>query len=49
MKPQPALRREQLNDPDLGPILEEVETGQQSEWKNVSDRSPTYKRKEMQS
>jgi hypothetical protein len=44
-----AMRTEQLNDPDLGPNLEEVETGQQSEWKDVADRSPTYKSKEMQS
>jgi hypothetical protein len=26
-----------------------VETGQQSQWKDVFDRSPTYKSKEMQS
>jgi hypothetical protein len=26
-----------------------VETGKQSEWKDVADRSPTYKSKEMQS
>jgi hypothetical protein len=44
-----SLRTEQLNDPDLGHNLEEVEAGQQSEWKDVADRSPTYKNKEMQS
>jgi hypothetical protein len=26
-----------------------VETGQQSEWKDVADRSPAYNSKEMQS
>jgi hypothetical protein len=38
-----ALRREQLDDPDVGPILQEVETGQRPEWKDIADRSPTYK------
>jgi hypothetical protein len=38
-----ALRTEQLNDPDLGRILQEVETGQRPEWKDIADRSPTYK------
>jgi hypothetical protein len=38
-----ALRREQLNDKDIGPILEEVETGQLPEWKDIADCSPTYK------
>jgi hypothetical protein len=37
------LRTEQLNDPDIGPILQEVEMGQRLEWKDISDRSPTYK------
>jgi hypothetical protein len=37
------LRTEQLNDPDTGPILHEVETGQRPEWKYIADRSPTYK------
>jgi hypothetical protein len=37
------LRTEQLNDPDIGPILQEVETGQRPEWKDIADRSPTYK------
>jgi hypothetical protein len=46
---QADLRTEQLNDPDLGPSLEEMETGQQSEWNDVTDRSPTYKSKQMQS
>jgi hypothetical protein len=32
---------EQLNDPEVGPILQEVETGQQPEWKDIADRSPT--------
>jgi hypothetical protein len=38
-----ALRTEQLNNPDLGPILQEVETGQRSQWKDIADRSSTYK------
>jgi hypothetical protein len=38
-----ALRTEQLNDPDIVPILQEVETGQQPEWKDIADRSPSYK------
>jgi hypothetical protein len=33
------LRTEQLNDPDIGPILQEVETGQRPEWKDITDRS----------
>jgi hypothetical protein len=37
------LITEQLNDPNIGPILQEVETGQRPEWKNIADRSPTYK------
>jgi hypothetical protein len=37
------LRTEQLNDPDIGPILQEVETGEQPEWKDIADRSPKYK------
>jgi hypothetical protein len=38
-----ALKREQLDDPDVGPILQEVETGQCPEWKDIADHSPTYK------
>jgi hypothetical protein len=37
------LRTEQLNDPDIGPILREVETGKGPGWKDIADRSPTYK------
>jgi hypothetical protein len=37
------LRAEQLNDPDIGLILQEVETGQWPEGKEITDRSPTYK------
>jgi hypothetical protein len=37
------LRTEQLNDPDIGPILQEGETGQRPEWEDIADRSPTYK------
>jgi hypothetical protein len=38
-----ALGMEQLNDPDIGSILQEVETGQRLEWKDIADHSPTYK------
>jgi hypothetical protein len=38
-----ALRTEQLNDANIGPILQDVETGQRPEWKDSADRSPTYK------
>jgi hypothetical protein len=31
---------EQLNDQDIGPILEEIEIRQHPEWKDISDRSP---------
>jgi hypothetical protein len=37
------LSTEQLKDPDIGPILQEIETGQRPEWKDIADRSPTYK------
>jgi hypothetical protein len=39
----PVALRTQLNDQDTGPILEEVHTGQHPEWKDTTDRSPTYK------
>jgi hypothetical protein len=38
-----ALRMEQLSDPDIGPILQEVETGQKLKWKDIANRNPTYK------
>jgi hypothetical protein len=38
-----ALRTEQLNDPDIGPLLQEVETEQGPQWKDIADRSSTYK------
>jgi hypothetical protein len=38
-----ALRTEQPNDQNTGPILQKVETGQHPEWKDILDRSPTYK------
>jgi hypothetical protein len=40
---QTGLRREQLNDQGIGPILEEVESGQCPEWKDIADSSPIYK------
>jgi hypothetical protein len=38
------LRREQLADDDLGMLLHEVEAGQRPEWRDISERSPVYKR-----
>jgi hypothetical protein len=38
-----SLRREQLDDDELGPLLQEVEAGQRPEWKDIADHSPTYK------
>jgi hypothetical protein len=35
------LRREQLNNENIGPILEEVETGQRPKWKDIADRCLT--------
>jgi hypothetical protein len=37
------MRMEQLNDPAIGPILQEAETGQRLEWKDIVDCSPMYK------
>jgi hypothetical protein len=37
-----ALRTEQVDIQDIGPILEEVETRQQPEWKDITDCSPMY-------
>jgi hypothetical protein len=37
-----AFRAEQMKDQDIGPILEEVETRQHPEWKDITDHSPTY-------
>jgi hypothetical protein len=37
------LRREQLADNDLGPLMREMEAGQRPEWKDISDRGPIYK------
>jgi hypothetical protein len=37
------LKMEQLNDQDVGPVLEEIKNGQCLDWKDNSDHSPTYK------
>jgi hypothetical protein len=37
-----ALRREQLADDDVGQLLQEVEAGQRTEWRDNSDRNPVY-------
>jgi hypothetical protein len=37
------LRTEQPNDPDIGASLEEGETRQQLEWKDIANCSPMYK------
>jgi hypothetical protein len=38
-----ALRTDQLNDPDIGPILQEVETRQRPEWKPSQTAVPRTK------
>lgn len=38
-----AIRRDLLNDQEMGPILEDMEEVQRPEWKDNSDRSPTCK------
>jgi len=40
---QQALRREQLAENNLGPLIREMEAGQRLEWKDISDRGPLYK------
>jgi hypothetical protein len=37
-----SLRREHLDD-GMGPILREMEVKEYSTWKNITDRSPTYR------
>jgi hypothetical protein len=37
-----ALRTERLDNPDIGPILQELVTGQRPEWKDIAGCSPTY-------
>jgi hypothetical protein len=37
------LKREKLEDDDAGPLLWDVEAGQLPEWRDISDRGPTYK------
>jgi hypothetical protein len=32
-----------LTDDDLGQLLQELEAGQRTEWRDISDRSPVYK------
>jgi hypothetical protein len=39
----PAVIRDQLEDHDVGPILEEARAAQRPKWKDIADRSPTYK------
>jgi hypothetical protein len=38
-----AGRHPELNDQDMGPILNEGETGQCPEWEDITNLSPTYK------
>jgi hypothetical protein len=38
-----ALRIEQLNDPDIEPLLHEVEAVQRPQWKDIADCSSIYK------
>jgi hypothetical protein len=37
------LRREQLADNDLGPLIREIEAGRRPEWRDISNRGPIYK------
>jgi hypothetical protein len=36
------LRMYKLNHQDIGPILEDADNWQRSEWKDIADRLPTY-------
>jgi hypothetical protein len=36
------LRREHMNNQYKGPILEEAETRECPQWKDISDHSPTF-------
>jgi hypothetical protein len=38
-----ALRTEQLNDQDIGPTLEEAETGRCQDWEDIISHSSMYK------
>jgi hypothetical protein len=38
-----AQKRKQLADYDVGPLLRDMEAGQRPEWRDISDRVPTYK------
>jgi len=40
---QQALRRKQLADNDIGPLMREMEAGRHPEWKDISDPGPIYK------
>ena len=40
---QQALRTEQLAENDLGPLIQEIETGRRPEWRDISIRGPIYK------
>jgi len=37
------LRREQLADNDLGPLIREIEAGCRPEWRDICNRGPIYK------
>jgi hypothetical protein len=37
------LRREELNDQNIGPIFEDLQTEQPYEWKDIAEDSLTYK------
>jgi hypothetical protein len=38
-----ALWRKQLNDHDMGQVLQEVEAGRCPEWRDIANRSPIYR------
>jgi hypothetical protein len=40
-------RREQLDDENMGLILQEVKAGHHLEWKDIADCTPVYKREDI--
>jgi len=38
-----SLKRKQLADKDLVPLIQKIESGQRQEWKDISDWGPVYK------
>jgi hypothetical protein len=36
-------RMEHLNNPDIGPMLQEMQSGRHLGWKNIAGQNPTYR------